>query len=227
MMKQPLVLQTWLDIATRGLCDEAKARIRDDIQSHVVEAMRSRLKDGVAPEVTMQQAVKDLGDPRKARLEFRRIHLTTRQARYINILTDPKMVAAAKKGRRWMLPLAVAWLAAALTISFMTVPINKFELAGLLTLFVLFLWNPSISQGTKSLKRLLSLNTLRWSLIIAACTFYMLGDALDKPDPYFRLFSLIMVGLLWMYIPYSILFSMDIYRKLKDATTTKVTKGAP
>ncbi len=73
-------LDSWLDTATRGLCDEAKARIATEIGSHVSEAEAANRDRGFSRHSAHVRAVADLGDPKEARRIFKRIHLTQFEA---------------------------------------------------------------------------------------------------------------------------------------------------
>lgn len=89
---QPGVLDTWLAIATRGLCDNARERVSAEIRQHVAVAIDDCRARGVQDADALQQAERDavasLGNPSKARREFKKTHLTKREAALLSLLTD-------------------------------------------------------------------------------------------------------------------------------------------
>ncbi len=80
-------LDDWLDTATRGLCDEAYARIADEIEAHVAEHVEHLQLEGLSEEDAEEKAIEALGDPRKARREFKRSHLTSGEMSYFQRIT--------------------------------------------------------------------------------------------------------------------------------------------
>ena len=69
-------LYHWLAVATKGLSDVARARIRDEITDHFHEALDAGLSEGLPEGVAAERAVESLGSARAARRAFRRTYLT-------------------------------------------------------------------------------------------------------------------------------------------------------
>lgn len=103
-------LEDWLDTATRGLCDEAYLRIAEEIEAHVSEHVEHLQQQGLSEDEAMNTAVEELGNPRKARREFKRIHLTEREGRTLERLSDPRWARWYLAGSRVSLYLVVLWL---------------------------------------------------------------------------------------------------------------------
>jgi len=73
-------LRNWLRTATKRLCVEAKARICQEVGAHYTEAVDVHREEGMAEADAHSRALSSLGPPRKAAREFRKTHLTHRQA---------------------------------------------------------------------------------------------------------------------------------------------------
>ncbi len=83
------LLPDWLDIATKGLCREAKERIRIEIEAHFKEAFQEQLEKGLTGVNALFAATATLGHPRKARRQFRKTYLTKGQERALEQLKSP------------------------------------------------------------------------------------------------------------------------------------------
>lgn len=69
-------LERWLRIATCELCDEARPRIRAEIEAHFAEAVEDALAQGRSREAAQAAALKALGNPFDAQAVFNRRSLT-------------------------------------------------------------------------------------------------------------------------------------------------------
>lgn len=77
-------LMPWLEVATKGLCDDARTRIREEFRDHFQDALAQQVAAGLDEETAARQAVEGLGSPRRALRDFRRVHLTARQAKLVD-----------------------------------------------------------------------------------------------------------------------------------------------
>lgn len=93
-------IDEWLKVATAGLCDEAKARVRSEIESHYQDALDSLVQDGLTEKAVVRQAIEALGDPKAARKIFRSIHLTVFQYRIVKCLSVELDDAKQRSNRR-------------------------------------------------------------------------------------------------------------------------------
>jgi hypothetical protein len=66
----------WLAVATDGLCEQAVERVDDEIRAHCRVTIQNELEQGLSFEAALTNAFDSLGDPYKARREFRKVHLT-------------------------------------------------------------------------------------------------------------------------------------------------------
>jgi len=69
-------LSMWIETATRGLCDDAKARISTEIEAHYTDAFKDATGRGLTETAAHLEVIIGLGDPFRARRAFRRTHLT-------------------------------------------------------------------------------------------------------------------------------------------------------
>ena len=76
-------LNAWLNIATKGIYQEGKERIRDEISAHYKDALHDALKQGLTKTEAHLAAMESLGDPRKARRGLRKSYLTEREAKWV------------------------------------------------------------------------------------------------------------------------------------------------
>ena len=86
-----LTVSEWVDAATRGLADEAKDRIRREVEGHYIDALRHNLESGLSDVAAHRAAVAGLGNVRHARRAFRRVHFTKRQAKGLDYLRAPTL----------------------------------------------------------------------------------------------------------------------------------------
>jgi len=98
-------LSRWLSIATKGLSDESKARVHEEVTAHFHDAIDERIRAGLAEDIAAEQAVEGLGNPRRARRGFRRTYLTHWQANMVSSFVD------APKPRASTTSLTTAWAA--------------------------------------------------------------------------------------------------------------------
>ena len=82
-------LNAWLDIATKGICQEGKERIQGEVSCHYEDALHDSLQQGVTQIQAHIAAMESLGDPRKAAKGFRRSYLTEKEAEWLEHAKDP------------------------------------------------------------------------------------------------------------------------------------------
>lgn len=93
-------LYRWLAVATKGLSDVARARIREEITDHFHEALDAGLDRGLPENLAAERAIESLGSPRAARRAFRRTYLTRSQAYLVRRFID--VPSPARSG--WTMP---------------------------------------------------------------------------------------------------------------------------
>jgi hypothetical protein len=95
-------LFAWLQVATKGLSDESRARIRQEITDHFHEAVDEGVRAGLTEDAAAEQAVEGLGSPQAARREFRRTYLTHWQANLVRSFTAVPKQASMSLGNAWI-----------------------------------------------------------------------------------------------------------------------------
>lgn len=109
------VLDNWLERATRGLSNESAAQVRREIGDHYESAREAAIAAGAAGEEAERSALSALGDAKTANRQYRRVLLTSSEAR---LLSDDNLEAralcTAESWFRWpLLALSMVALAAA------------------------------------------------------------------------------------------------------------------
>ena len=92
-------LENWLRLATRHLSKDAIAKVRTEIAEHYESAYEAAVASGAGLEEAARRAVNDLGDPRIANCDYRRVLLTAQEAR---LLSGGKWEAQAVCSRPWL-----------------------------------------------------------------------------------------------------------------------------
>lgn len=113
-------VSSWLATATKGLSDESKARVHDEIIAHFHDALDEGMRARLTEEQAVEQAVTSLGSPKAAQRAFRRTYLTHRQAYAVHSFTDDpggvtssiSLWAVNRRRRLFMAPFMVAGVAA-------------------------------------------------------------------------------------------------------------------
>lgn len=113
-------LNDWLQQATRHLAKDSAAQVRAEIREHYESAREAAIAGGATSGDAERQALSALGDARTANCQYRRVLLTSAEAR---MLRESNWEARAVCSRPWLkrsilaVPLAIAAAAAALLIT--------------------------------------------------------------------------------------------------------------
>ena len=76
-------LESWLTNATRGLSKDSIAKVRAEIGEHYESAREAALGLGITPDEADRAAVAALGDARAANRQYRKVLLTSGEARML------------------------------------------------------------------------------------------------------------------------------------------------
>lgn len=98
-------LNSWLDQATRHLSRDSAAQVRSEIHEHYTSALEVALASGATDKEADQSAVAALGDAWTANCEYRKVLLTSSEAR---LLREGNWEAKAICSRAWLRRLLVA-----------------------------------------------------------------------------------------------------------------------
>ena len=116
------VLRRWLNIASDGLCADARDRVAREVSAHFVDALQDGLANGLDAASARDHAILGLGSPRAARRAYRRTFLTTREEGQVEML-----LGMGRPGRRQFvsslcgcLIVALQWCDRSLSTPFVT-----------------------------------------------------------------------------------------------------------
>jgi len=79
----PNGLDRWLTQATKHLASDAVVQVRGEIREHYESAREAAINDGATPDQADQLALADLGDAKTANRQYRKVLLTTAEARLL------------------------------------------------------------------------------------------------------------------------------------------------
>src|ERR1700730_16807436 len=92
-------LESWLKQATRYLAQDSAAQVRAEIQEHYDSAREAAISAGATADQADQQAVSALGNAGTANCQYRKVLLTSAEARMLRQgITDGRASCA----RRWL-----------------------------------------------------------------------------------------------------------------------------
>ena len=201
----------WYEIATKGLCQDAKDRILAEIDAHYVDGLRELLDAGkTGAEEAHRAVMAALGNPRHARKAFRRAYLTKAEYKLLRSFTFSR--------RRWNTPIT-EWilfgLAAGIAVV-LGVAWCATEDRSLSTLIAILLWYVLIGLLKSAFKLSgivdrRSRRVLGSCVLVSAATFFLLGICVIVRSAFFwevfnRYFALRAWGGLLLFICYVSLY---------------------
>jgi hypothetical protein len=182
-------LDRWLSEATRHLAEGSAAQVRTEIQEHYESALDTAIADGATADEGEKLALNALGDAGIANREYRRVLLTSAEAR---ILRKSAWEARAICSRSWLkrllLALPMAAMAAA-TVLFFTgrtaaardVLFVGLVIGSLLAAPLLPIYTPSRARAYRLVKWVVMVGVivfafgsdpLKWSWLLISCLWY-------------------------------------------------------
>jgi len=87
-------LKPWTDVATKGLSEDSRARVLEEITAHFEDAIEAGMRRCLSEEEAARRAVEDLGSAWRAQLAFRRTYLTRLQASTLGHLVETPLRSA-------------------------------------------------------------------------------------------------------------------------------------
>lgn len=88
MVTHTVEMKSWIDDATRGLCEDARTRITDEISAQIGRAAAQLQQEGISERDAIVRSVQQLGSSGDARRKFKRIYLTEWESNTFHLLTD-------------------------------------------------------------------------------------------------------------------------------------------
>lgn len=168
----PIELDNWLALATRGLCDEARARVHEEYAAHVRDACDALTETGAAAGAALREAVRSLGDPRRARRSLRRVYLTADE----DIQLHSLLVSRPVTNLVYDLILYVGIFV--LGFYAFTQMVKAFSLSSFPVALLLVLWSISgffdvLARFNHFVARRLSIRQLPWLLLLRHFSFFI------------------------------------------------------
>jgi len=80
-------LESWLEQATRCLSKDSAAQVRLEIREHYDSARDAAIRDGATTDEASRSAVRGLGDARAANRQYRKVLLTSAEAKMLRRVT--------------------------------------------------------------------------------------------------------------------------------------------
>ncbi|HEX4134760.1 MAG TPA: hypothetical protein VHY84_09145 [Bryobacteraceae bacterium] len=113
-------LDSWLRQATRGLSKDSSAQVRTEIHEHYESAREAAINNGAAAQEADRSALAALGDAATANRQYRRVLLTSSEARMLREGNWEAQAVCSRSLVKWLLaavPVAALWAAAALYLA--------------------------------------------------------------------------------------------------------------
>src|SRR5262245_8350522 len=103
-------LDSWLTQATRHLSKDSAAQVRTEIHEHYESAREAAVSGGATADEADRLAVTALGDAKAANRQYRKVLLTSAEARMLHAGNREARVLCSRSSPRWLLlvpPVAV------------------------------------------------------------------------------------------------------------------------
>jgi hypothetical protein len=179
-------LELWLKQATRCLAKDSAARVRTEILEHYEAALEAAIGDGATHEAAERMAVTALGDARTANREYRRVLLTSAEAK---LLRDGDREVRFVSSHGWMKALFLATPGVVLLVGLAFLFKGKMDIArglagGAIAMAIWSMtpflpvytpWRGRILRVVKwaALLAMLSMLGFQWSWLFISCLSWM------------------------------------------------------
>ena len=172
-------LDLWLKNATRHLSKDSGAQVRREILEHYESARESAIHDGVPEEMADQLALGALGDPRQANRQYRKVLLTSAEARLLRESNwEARTVCSFRLLKPLLLGVPLTLLLAALVLFYRgSSDVARTLLAGSIAMGFLFL-TPYLPVFTPSRSRII--RYVRWAVLAGMMTLAFGPDILKN-----------------------------------------------
>ena len=112
-------LELWLNQATRRLCRDSAAKVRSEILAHYESSREDAVAKGASLDDAARLALAALGDSRAANRQYRKVLLTSGEARVLRNAEWEGQAICAAPFLKWLLPIIpIAALIGAVAFSF-------------------------------------------------------------------------------------------------------------
>lgn len=185
-----MTLESWLNQATRHLAADSASQVRTEIREHFESAREAALTDGATAADADQIALSSLGDPKIANRQYRRVLLTSAEARLLRESSCEARTMLSRPWLKWLL-IAVPFFTVAASIALWfrgqaaarDVLVIGIGLIPLLGAPLLPIYTPVRGRMFRCVKWLVitgmfalifGTQTLNWSWLLIACLWQML-----------------------------------------------------
>ena len=96
-------LDSWLDQAVRRLSKDSAELVRREIQEHYNAALEAALISGIDPQQAGLMAIEALGDPCVANLQYRKVLLTSSEAKLLRESNAESRMICSNNWVKWMM----------------------------------------------------------------------------------------------------------------------------
>ncbi|MGH9629558.1 MAG: hypothetical protein ACRD7E_14680 [Bryobacteraceae bacterium] len=182
-------LDIWLNQATRHLSGKSAAQVRTEIQEHYESGREAAMSGGATPDDADRIALAALGDARVANCQYRRVLLTSAEARMLRQANWEARVICSRPLVKWLLaamPAAALLTATALYLTSGT-PIARVLFACGIGMALLFT-APLLPVYTPSRSRVF--RCVKWVLLTGALVLAFGPDTLKS--------SSLLISCLWV-----------------------------
>jgi hypothetical protein len=170
-------LETWLEQATRKLSRDSAARVRTEIQEHYDSAREEAANRGAGVDEADRLAVTALGDAKPANCQYRKVLLTSAEARVLRDARWEARVVCSHPSLKWLLPALPLVVLFAASIAFLagTSSLARVLLVGGVGLLVWF-YLPFLPVYTPARGRIV--RCVKWVVLVATLGLAFGADAL-------------------------------------------------
>ncbi len=176
----------WYEIATKGLCQDAKDRVLAEIEAHYADGLRELLDAGkTGADEAHRAAMAALGNPRHAQKAFRRAYLTKAEYKSLRSFTFSRR-GWNTPTTEWILFGLIAGIAVVLGVAWCAT-----EDRSIGTFIVILLWYV-LTGLAKSVLKLSGIvdrrprRVLGWCILVSAATFFLLAICVIVHSALFR-----------------------------------------
>jgi hypothetical protein len=174
-------LETWLQTATRHLCQDSAVQVRTEIREHYESAQESALGEGSSREEADRLAIAALGDANVANRQYRRVLLTRGEMRLLRESNWEARAICSSRLVKWLLlsiPTTAVMASIWLFLAGGHVDLARTLLVGGSALGI-GLVGPFLPIGTPS--RAFIYRIVKWAAIASAIAVVYGSDALRLP----------------------------------------------
>lgn len=184
-------LDGWLAKATRQLSRDSSAQVRAEIHEHYESARDAAISDGTNADEADRLALIALGDPKTANCQYRKVMLTSSEARILREANWEARAVCSRPWLKWMLlsiP-GVALMAASVLFSTGSIALAQTLLVGGIVTAIGFagpflpVYTPSRSRMYRGIKLAALMATLvlafwpdvlKWSWLLFSCLWVLI-----------------------------------------------------